>query len=263
MSTARLSGIQLHPIKSLDAVSVAAARIGPAGGLALDRVWSMSTADGRWMNGKRTAAVHGIRAHFTPDLARVRLSSTRVPIAAANMDFPSGTAEASAWFSEYFGVPIVVEYSAGGFPDDQHRNGPMVISTASLDEVCRWFPELTIDEARRRFRTPLEIDGVEAFWEDRLYTASEDDPVPFRIGDVRFAGVNPCPRCVVAARESCTGADLIGFQKRFHELRRAHLPSWAAQSRRFTHFYHLGVNTIVGGSEVGKILRLGDALTIG
>jgi len=37
----RLANIRLHPIKSLDPVSVSQAAIGPAGGLALDRAWAL------------------------------------------------------------------------------------------------------------------------------------------------------------------------------------------------------------------------------
>ena len=35
----------------------------------------------------------------------------------------------------------------------------------------------------RRFRTPLEIDGVCAFWEDRLFDEDESNAVRFTIGD--------------------------------------------------------------------------------
>jgi len=73
-TTARLANIRLHPIKALDAVSVNEARIGPAGGLELDRVWALSSVDGRWVNGKRTAAVHLIRAAYAPDISSVTLT---------------------------------------------------------------------------------------------------------------------------------------------------------------------------------------------
>ena len=50
----RLAIIQLHPIKALDPVQVKEARIGPGGGLEFDRVWALYSADGQWVNGKRT-----------------------------------------------------------------------------------------------------------------------------------------------------------------------------------------------------------------
>src|SRR5216683_3001736 len=69
-----LALIQLHPIKALDSVPVKEARIGPGGGLELDRVWALYSADGQWVNGKRTPAVHLIRAAYAPDLTAVTLS---------------------------------------------------------------------------------------------------------------------------------------------------------------------------------------------
>src|ERR1700675_3805687 len=44
--TAWLANIRLHPIKGLDPVSVPEARIGPNGGLELDRVWALFSLDG-------------------------------------------------------------------------------------------------------------------------------------------------------------------------------------------------------------------------
>jgi len=51
--TAWLANIRLHPIKGLDPVSVPEARIGPNGGLQLDRVWVLFSVEGKWVNGKK------------------------------------------------------------------------------------------------------------------------------------------------------------------------------------------------------------------
>ena len=51
LRTAWLANIRLHPIKGLDPVSVREARIGPNGGLELDRVWALFSVDGQWING--------------------------------------------------------------------------------------------------------------------------------------------------------------------------------------------------------------------
>src|SRR5258707_12398102 len=64
--TAWLANIRLHPIKGLDPVSVPEARIGPNGGLELDRVWALYSVDGQGINGKRTTAIHHIRAEDDP-----------------------------------------------------------------------------------------------------------------------------------------------------------------------------------------------------
>lgn len=255
-----LADIRLHPIKSLDGISVRQSRIGPAGGLELDRVWALSTTDGYVLNGKRTAAVNLIRAAFAPDISSVRLSAPARRGAPAPLEFgfPGDFTAAAQWFSGFFGEPVVVSYAPEGFPDDTDRNGPMVISTATLRTVTEWFHQISLGESRARFRAPLEIDGVEAFWEDRLYSEDEARPVRFSIGDVAFEGTNPCPRCVVPTRDTQTGIDTLGFQKRFTELRRTQFPAWASAPNRIRHFYHLGVNTRVAPTEHGKLLRVGD-----
>jgi uncharacterized protein len=271
----RLANIRLHPIKSLDPVSVTEARIGPAGGLELDRAWALYTLDNRWVNGKRTAAMLRVRSEFAPDLSAVTLSvphdSREIP--SRTFAFPQDHEGAAEWFSVYLEQQIIVRYSRNGFPDDTDAHGPTIVSTASLQAVCDWFPGITLAEARRRFRTTLEIDAPEtastpatpgsanghahlpAFWEDRLYGPANTYAVRFRIGDVNFEGSNPCARCSVPPRDSYSGEDAPGFQKRFSELRREHLPAWAC-AERFDHFYRMAVNTRVPLAETGKIIRV-------
>jgi uncharacterized protein len=126
----------------------------------------------------------------------------------------------------------------------------------------RWFPELTVEGARRRFRSNLEVAGVEPFWEDRLFGAP-DELHPFRIGGVSFLGHNPCQRCVVPSRDPENGTQFLpSFQKTFIALRKKRLPTWA-NSERFNHFYRFAVNTSIPVSEAGKILRVGDTIDEG
>jgi uncharacterized protein len=259
----RLTRIRLHPIKALDPVSVNEARIGPAGGLELDRAWALYTVDNRWVNGKRSPAIFLIRAAFAPDLGSVKLSvpGDRRNIPTREFGFPQESESAAEWFSVYFDQQIIVRNSPNGFPDDPVANGPTIVSAASLKAVCDWFPGITLEESRRRFRTTLEIDSVPAFWEDHLFGPKNTYAVRFCVGEVNFEGSNPCERCSVPPRDSYTGGDLIGFQKRFSELRREHLPAWAT-AEYFDHFYRLATNTRVALSESGKTLRVGDSVVL-
>src|SRR5467141_4521047 len=188
----RLANISIYPIKSLDPLPVREARIGPGGGLEFDRAWALYSADGQWVNGKRTAAVHLIRAGFAPDISCVTLSvpGDRRKIPTKTFDFPRDTEAASKWFSNFFEQPITVRHSPEGFPDDTIANGPTIVSTASLQAVCGLFTGMTIEDTRLRFRTTLEIDGagsaaapaeVPAFWEDQLFSAEERSAERFRI----------------------------------------------------------------------------------
>jgi uncharacterized protein len=279
--TPRLANIRLHPIKALDPVSVNEARVGPNGGLELDRVWALYSADGRWVNAKRTTAIHLIRAAYPLDISSVTLTvpGDRRDIPAMTFAFPGDAEGAAEWFSMYFEQAIQVRYTREGFPDDGLAAGPTIVSTASLETVCEWFPGMTLDEARRRFRATLEIDAADSasarvesryastseklppFWEDQLFADSETSVVRFHIGDVAFEGSNPCARCPVPARESQTGIDTVGFQKRFIELRRAQLPPWAP-AERFDHFYRLATNTRVPSTDCGKLLRVADLVNL-
>jgi len=258
----RLARIRIHPIKSLDPIEVAAARVGPSGGLEHDRAWALYSVDGRWVNAKRTAAMHLIRASYGPDLRTVTLAvpGDRRNMFTAELAFPADTERAAQWFSAYFEQQILVRHSVDGFPDDALASGPTIVSTASLDAVAEWFA-LSTDEVRLRFRANLEIEGVPAFWEDQLFSDDPRGTVRFRIGDVNFEGSNPCARCPVPARDAHTGADLLGFQKHFAEQRHANLPPWSPTAR-FDHFYRLATNTRVPSVEAGKLLRVGDEIFV-
>jgi uncharacterized protein YcbX len=274
-----LVNIRIHPIKSLDPVYLNECAIGPSGGLALDRAWALHSVDGNWVNGKRTPAVCLIRAAYSSDIRSVTLSvpgdSRHIPT--RTFSFPDAHEDASEWFSVFFDQQIIVRSSTDGFPDDPVANGPTLVSTASLRALCEWFPQITLEEARLRFRTNLEIDFVSvdprtkstananssmaAFWEDQLFGENERSVVRFKIGEVQLEGSNPCARCPVPPRNPYTGVNLDGFQKRFVQLREVTLPAWSPRDR-FDHFYRFAVNTRIAQSETNKLLRLNDPLTL-
>jgi hypothetical protein len=262
-ATPRLTNIRLHPIKALDPVHLKESRIGPGGGLEHDRAWALYSVDGQWVNGKRTAAVHLIRAAYAPDVSSVTLSvpgdSRKIPT--RTFVFPGATEDAAEWFSVFFEQRIIVRHSPAGFPDDSIANGPTIISTATLQAIAGLFSGMTLEDARLRFRTTLEIDGVPAFWEDQLFGEEERSAVRFRIGEAHFEGSNPCARCPVPPRDAHTGEIIPGFQKRLSDFRRANIPSWTPEAR-FDHYYRIATNTRVAPTQSGKLLRLGDPLVL-
>lgn len=258
-----LANIRLHPIKALDPVHVPQARVSCSGGLELDRAWALYSVDGKWVNGKRTPLIHHIRADYSPNLHEVTLSVPidRRKIPARTLAFPDAYEDAAEWFSVFFEQRIIVRYSPGGFPDDTIANGPTIVSAASLQEVARWFPGLSLENVRQRFRTTLEIDGVPAFWEDQLFGQQERSVVRFAIGEVQFEGSNPCARCPVPPRDPLSGVNMDGFQKHFTQQREAALPSWSPR-QRFDHFYRMATNTRVASTQQGRVLRVGDSLVL-
>jgi len=251
---ARLSRITIFPIKSLDGLDVPETRVLASGALELDRRFALVDAEGRIVNGKRTTEVHRVRAEY--DLAQwlVRFNGE------IEFSLRHQQREIAAWLSTALGIACgLAENTTGGFPDDTDSPGPTVISTATLAEIASWFPGLTLDETRRRFRANLEIDGVEAFWEDRLLGAAGTE-MPFQIGGVSCLSVNPCQRCVVPSRASVGGEATPGFQKTFAIERERRLPTWAPRDR-FNHFYRLAVNTrLAPGQSSGRVC-VGDRVS--
>jgi len=188
-----LGRITVHPVKSLDGVEAAAARLLPGGGLEHDRRWQLVDLEGRVVNAKRTALLHAIRAeHAIEGLAAagpgaglprlgpnvIALAVDPAALAAATMPgierlrglgpdvFPlvPGAAGPCGWLAEALGMPVLLlERPDGGFPDDRDSPGPTLAATATLAEVARWFA-LDLAECRRRFRVNLEVGGCDAFW---------------------------------------------------------------------------------------------------
>src|SRR5260370_38752261 len=121
-----LSRIDLFPIKSLDGVSVASARINRAGILEHDRVHAIVDATGSYVNGKRTDRVHLIRTTFAEDYREACFwiqgeTHQRTFV----LDEPGGI---NRWLTDFFGfaVQLVCE-PTNGFPDDRTASGPTIV----------------------------------------------------------------------------------------------------------------------------------------
>ncbi len=254
--TPRLARIRIYPVKSLDGVDIQAGTVNGGAGLRGDREWRLVDATGRVADGKRLGErIIGVRSRFDSAGARLALESGGESVE-GSLDADAAALE--RWLSERTGETVHFERNAEkGFPDDTEASGPTLISRATLLAVASWFG-LDEEEARRRFRANLEIDGVPAFWEDRLYGPAGEERF-FRIGEARLEATHPCARCTVPSRDS-RGGEIArsDFAKAFAQKRRETLPEWADGSR-FDHFYRLSVNTRIPASEHGKTLAIGAA----
>jgi uncharacterized protein YcbX len=258
---AHLGRILVYPIKSLDGARVDSATLLPSGPLQHDRRFWLTDSQGRVLNGKRTPAVHHIRATFDLATMRVALRCDHPdrPLAEERFTLSVGNAQLEAWLSEALAEPIHLnEEAATGLPDDLDAPGPTLVSEATLQTVADWF-DLSVESIRRRFRANLEVADVSAFWEDRLVPSDSADGVAFSIGQARLLGRNPCQRCVVPSRNPETGEQISAFAKQFGQHRQATLPPEAPRER-FNHFYRLCLNTSV--AEPAE-LRVGDRVLIG
>ncbi len=251
------------PIKSLDPMDVDRTTI-VGGALAGDREYAMFDADGDYVNGKRTPAIHRLRATFGD--GDVRLSDPdgderTFGLAVGEDSRETDDEPLNAWLSSYFDESVTLRRDrTGGFPDDTSATGPTVVSTATIREVASWFSDVDESNVRGRFRANIEVGDVPAFWEDRLFTGFGEH-VAFEIGGTRFEGVNPCQRCVVPTRDPDTGAVTDGFRERFVRRREETLPAWSG-GERFDHAYRLTVNTLVPSESWGDEIAVGDDVEI-
>ncbi|MER3416092.1 MAG: MOSC domain-containing protein [Gemmataceae bacterium] len=257
--TAYLARIVIFPVKALEGMVVPAATVRPGGMLANDRRYALVDGAGRYINGKRTPLVHTLRVRYVENASRIAIMGGQDGVERV-FDLTSDRAALEEYLSDHFGLQVhVIEDAERGLPDDTQAPGPTVVSTASLEAVAEWFG-LELDEVRRRFRANLEIGGVPAFWEDRLY-GPPGVAVPFRVGSVIWEGTNPCRRCVVPTRHPDTGTPLPGFIERFRVLREKTLPDWASRSR-FDHFYRFAVNTRPTANFQPGVIRVGDPVSV-
>ena len=257
---AYLAHIFIYPLKALDPMSLESGTILTSGAIAHDREWALFDADGKFVNGKNNELVHLIRSSLDRDFNTLTLQIQNTQSKAV-FQLQQEQAALESWLSDYFNFPVhLKQNTATGYPDDTYAPGPTLISTATIKTVADWFPGISVEEMRLRLRANLEIDGVPPFWEDRLFDR-QDRGVEFQIGKVKFTGINPCKRCIVPTREPHTGKGYPNFTKIFITKRRETLPNWANR-QRFNHFYRLSVNTKVPPSEAGKILRIGDRLSL-
>ena len=256
-----LAKIVLYPIKSLDGVEVENVSVLTSGALEYDREFAIFDRRGDVVNAKRHAKIQLLRAEFA---LLNRAISLQIPGNDSPQIFHLDKDRQSleATLSDFFGFSVTLEQNTlMGFPDDRNCQGPTVISTATLTAVASWFPGVSVEQMRRRIRANIEIGGVPAFWEDRLFSPQSDETVSFRIGDVCFLGIQPCTRCIVPTRNPDSGESDSNFQKVFVQQRQASLPDWAALTR-FNHFYRLSVNTRLSAASVAKTLQVGNEVAI-
>jgi uncharacterized protein len=260
MSTATpyVSKIFIYPIKSLDRLQCDRVTILQSGALQYDRTFAIFDQVDNFVNGKRNSKIHSLRSQF-----QLETNTLSLQIQGTNdteeFNLIRDLEALNNWLGKYFGFPVKIKQNLElGFPDDTVSPGPTIISTATLKAIASWYTdtELSVEDIRLRFRANIEISGVPAFWEDRLFAAT-DETVDFQIGDVQFMGVNPCQRCVVVTRNSSTGYAYPKFQKTFITKRQETLPEWTERSR-FNHFFRLAVNTKLSASEAGKVIQVGD-----
>jgi uncharacterized protein YcbX len=144
-----------------------------------------------------------------------------------------------------------------------------MVSRASLETIATWFSEdhdskLTGDDIRQRLRVNIVVEGVPAFWEDRLLPeASEAPGIPFTIGGCSYEGVGPVLRCPVPTRDPHTGEIMRGFQRKLIQGREANLPPWSPRAAFVNGFYYATSKTRGHIGCEGNTIKVGDIVDLG
>ncbi|MFZ1677926.1 MAG: MOSC N-terminal beta barrel domain-containing protein [Saprospiraceae bacterium] len=255
-----INNITIYPVKSLDSISLHKAMVTEGGCLWHDREYAIIDEKGNFVNGKSNSLVHTLRSNM--DVENEIISFRPMDESTwRQFHLQKEKGELEAYLSDYFGKKVFFKQDkTGRFMDIPDIAGVTILSTSTLKEVSTWFTNMSLEETRRRFRATLEIDGVDAFWEDHLFS-HEGRGIEFTVGDVTSIGMRPRARCVVPTRDSETGEVTHAFPKSFAKHRAATLPSWSTL-KEYGHHYYLTVNCYIPSTEIGKWINLGDVLRI-
>ncbi|MDX2129011.1 MAG: MOSC N-terminal beta barrel domain-containing protein [Chloroherpetonaceae bacterium] len=255
MFVPEVTHIFIYPFKSLDGIAVQDAVLLENGALQHDRRFALIDDDGNYINGKRNPRVHLIRASFNLENEIISLSAAGFSPESFEFNDP----QLLTYFCDFFEQNVSIqENKIAGFPDDTSAPGFTLASTPSLVKMKTWFPELSLENLRRRFRHNIEISAPYSFWEDSLLGESELES-RFHIGENAFLATGACSRCVVPTRDPETAELYPRFQKEFSLQREMDIHAETALSH-FKHFYKFSINTKSLMLKSNRI-QLGESVT--
>jgi hypothetical protein len=223
MSGPTLGALFVHPLKSARARAVFTAVVEPRG-LRGDRRWMLVDAAGRFLSQRTHPVLARLDASLEGDTLLLAwdgreehvvpppVGGVRMPVVVWDdtVQALAGCPEADAWLTGRLGAPVRLVFmddaarrpvSRGPDSEVSFADGyPCLLAVAeSLDDLnTRIVAGGGAPVGMDRFRPNLVVRGV-APW-------AEDGWRRLRIGEVEFACVKPCERCVVTTTDQRTGA---------------------------------------------------------
>ncbi|MCW8825091.1 MAG: MOSC domain-containing protein [Gammaproteobacteria bacterium] len=217
----KVSGLSIHPVKSLGAITLKHAQIDHFG-LAGDRRWMVIDEAGVMRTQRQLPRMTMVKTELmadglkisAPDSKSIKISypkdSERSLVKVWNDQCAAidGGDEAAEWLSQFLGEPSRLVY----FPENELRQvDPNFANVGERTAFSDGFPILLISQpslddlnarlespvTMQRFRPNLVIDGCEPF--------AEDGWQKIRIGDITLRIVKPCSRCVIPTIDLDTG----------------------------------------------------------
>ena len=257
---AYVASIHIYPIKALDGISVSQATILASGALKGDRSLAICDEHGELVNGQRHNGAYFLRLSFNiiNNIVGLKIQGTEQEIF---FHIDRERARIESWLTSYFGFPVkLVENLLTGFPYNPAAPGPTIISTETIAEVASWFPRVCVNEMRQHLRANIEIGDVPPFWEDQLFAAS-DEIVRLQIGKVTLEAIDPSQHSILSTPNCFREEVYPNFQEVFTAKRHKTMADSARRSP-LSHLSQLNINTRSPDRTSGKILQIGDEVTI-
>jgi hypothetical protein len=263
----KVTGINIYPIKSTRRIALTESEVLPRG-LPRDRRWMLVDDEGKFITARQHPTLALVETRFAGNVLQVNVGNrqslqlalqpadsetTTVTVWRDQCDAVLAGEEADAWFSEHLGISCrLVQMTDNlvrgvdpkfGRPGDEVSFADgfplLLISEASLHDL-----NSRLDEAvsMRRFRPNLVVDGVQPYAEDNWQS--------LRVGEVEFAGVKNCSRCVFTTIDPDTGIKHSDKEP---------LRTLGSYRRRPEGGIYFGQNLI---PRSGGIIRVGDTVKI-
>jgi len=216
-----VDALYVYPVKSCGGVQLDAARV-TATGFEWDRRWMVVGEDGRFLSQREHPRMALVRVRIAEDrlllsaphlvdlavpLERDEESAVRVTVWNDECDAVDEGGAAARWFADHLGIGARLVRLAddnarplgatAAQPGDRVSFADaypfLLLSQGSLQQLNR---RLNLPVPMDRFRPNIVVDGCKPHDEDSWGSV--------RIGDVDFAVVKPCARCVVTTTNQQT-----------------------------------------------------------
>ncbi len=260
MAEPTISKLRIYPIKSLGHLELTEAEIGTFS-FTNDRIFAMIDAQGAVMNGKRDWRVNLLQTEYKLTEGTVILSK-KGGNDKIEFELKANNPKLNEYLSECFDTELtLIENTEGQLMDIPKASSITVVSQASLEALQKDMHQFTLENIRSRFRSNIELSGVDAYWEEALY----NEPgygIRFEIGDVTMIGISPRARCNVPPQDPLTGEMDHNFVKHMIASREKDKYATAKLMMYGKAAYFLAINVFVPASEAGKTIRVGDKIDI-
>lgn len=212
----RLAKIFIYPIKSTAPVELDSASVEPEG-LAHDRRYVVTNEEGRFLTARQVPRLLLIQCEIlgdairlnAPDCSPLTLSPGSfkneydpITIWRDTVEAQRCGAEVNDWLSHVLGFKAKLYYMGkqshrptkeGGVVSFADGAPLLVLSEATVDDLNT---RLETPVSMRHFRPNIVVTGAEAY--------AEDDWPDFSIGEVRFAALRRCARCILTTIDPVT-----------------------------------------------------------